>query len=237
MKINNWLNNIQDWLLPRLCPACGLPCNQRDFLCSGCRASLPVIANACPRCAIPYMHADVRGVCGACQRRPPAFSSAVALYHYAPPIDHFIRELKFHHKLAMASLLGKELAAAVQQLPDRPDVLVPVPLHPARLRQRGYNQAVEIARPVARALALPIDYVGIERVRDTASQAQLTRPERRRNLRRAFAARRDFTGLRVALIDDVMTTGETAHQLARILRSAGAADVAVWVVARTRPGR
>ncbi|HCU53359.1 MAG TPA: phosphoribosyltransferase [Gammaproteobacteria bacterium] len=183
------------------------------------------------------MHADIQGTCGACQRNPPAFASAVALYRYAPPVDHFIRALKFHHDLAMATLLGQSLATAVSNAPAHPDVIVPVPMHPARLRHRGFNQAVEIARPVARELGLAMDLDGVVRVRDTAAQARLTKPERRRNLRRAFEARRDYDGLSVALIDDVMTTGETAHHLARTLLKAGAREVTVWVIARTSSGR
>jgi len=160
----------------------------------------------------------------------------VALYRYEPPVDHFIRELKFHHDLSMANLLGQSLASVVETIAVRPDVLVPVPLHPARARQRGFNQAIEISRPVSRVLKIPIDLDGVARVRDTASQARLSLPERRRNLRHAFSARRDFTGQRVALIDDVMTTGETAHHLASTLRKAGAAEVTVWVIARTAGG-
>jgi ComF family protein len=238
MKINNWLSNIQDWLLPRLCPGCGQTCKDPgQHLCPGCRDSLPVIEHCCPRCAIPYMQAPIQGTCGTCQQNPPAFASALALYRYAPPVDHFIRSLKFHHDLAMAALLGQSLAAAVSNLPVLPDVILPVPLHPARLRHRGFNQAVEIARPVARALGMAVDLNGVVRTRDTASQIGLTKPERRRNLRRAFEARRDYGGLSVALIDDVMTTGETAHHLARTLLKAGAREVTAWVIARTSSGR
>lgn len=172
-------------------------------------------------------------MCGTCQRHPPAFASALALYRYAPPVDHFIRALKFHHDLAMATMLGQMLAATVRSFRPLPDVIVPVPLHPARLRQRGYNQALEIARPVARALQIPLDIDGVVRRRDTASQAQLGKPARRRNLRGAFAARREYAGQHVAIVDDVMTTGETAHQLARALLRAGAREVTVWVIART----
>ena len=234
MVLNNWLGNIQDWLLPRLCPACGNATGAGRVLCPGCETSLPVLTASCPRCAMPYEHEDVTGECGSCQRRPPDYACSAALYRYAPPVDHFIRALKFHHDLGLAHMLGQRLAARLAEALDRPDVIMPIPLHPSRLRRRGYNQALEIARPLARALALPLDYRTLRRVRATTAQSDLPIAERIRNVRGAFAVRAGarLDGLKIALVDDVMTTGSTAQAAAQTLRAAGAEEVRVWVVAR-----
>lgn len=237
MGFNNWLTNIQDWLLPRLCPACGGATGPGRDLCAGCERTLPRLSSACPRCASPYDHIGVHGECGTCQHKPPAFTRCVALYRYEPPVDHFIRALKFHHQIGLARLLGERLAERLAGEPYRPDVILPVPLHRGRLRHRGYNQALEIARPVARKLRLKLDIAGVERVRNTAPQTQLSLNERRRNLSRAFHVNRDYSGVSIAVVDDVMTSGQTADSLARSLLRAGARDVQVWVAARTAPFR
>jgi len=234
MLLNNWLTNIQDWLLPRLCPACGNPAGPGRELCPDCERSLPVLQHACPRCAIPYEHPDTQGECGACQQLPPAYAHTIALYRYAPPVDHFIRELKFHQQLGLASMLGEQLARRLVTETARPDLIIPIPLHRARLRERGYNQALEIARPVARTLGTPLDFHSLVRVRATAPQTGMTVKARRKNLRGAFALRNDavMRNLHVALVDDVMTTGSTVEAATRTLLAAGASEVEVWVVAR-----
>ena len=234
MGLNNWLTNIQDWLLPRLCPACGTGTGPNRYLCPGCERSLPDLHHACPRCAIPYEHGDTQGECGACQKRAPAFARTIALYHYAPPVDHFIRALKFHRQLGLARLLGEHLAQRLRRETRLPDLILPVPLHVARLRERGYNQALEIARPVARTLNVPLDYHGLLRVRATTPQTGMTLAARRKNLRNAFRLRDPSTvhGRHVALVDDVMTTGSTVQAAAQCLRQAGAETVEIWVVAR-----
>ena len=233
MTLNNWLANIQDWLLPSLCPACGATAEKGQGLCQGCTQTLPGLGYACPRCAKPYEHADIQGECGACQKRPPAFERGIALYRYAPPVDHFIRELKFNRQLGLARLLGEHLAKRVMDEP-RPDRIIPVPLHRARLRERGYNQALEIARPLARALDVPIDFQSLQRVRATLPQTGLAVAARRKNVRDAFRLRAadSVRGQHLALVDDVMTTGSTAQAAAKCLRAAGADKVEVWVVAR-----
>jgi len=234
MQINNWLTNIQDWLLPRLCPACGGRAGARRELCPGCEKNLPVVQHACPRCAILFEHPDTHGECGACQKHPPAFAHTVALYRYAPPVDHFIRELKFHQQLGLARLLGDQLARRCLTETPRPDLIIPVPLHRARLRERGYNQALEIARPLAHAFGVPLDFRSLLRVRATAPQTGMTVKARRKNLRGAFALRNGAAvqDMHVALVDDVMTTGSTVQAAATCLRAAGAAEVDVWVIAR-----
>jgi len=219
--------------MPRLCPGCHGWTGAGRTLCRACEHQLPRVVNACPRCAQPYDHPNTRGTCGACQRRPPAFAAARGAFRYAPPVDHFVRALKFNNDLGLAALLGAELARTVRAAP-RPDLIVPVPLHAARLRRRGYNQALEIARVIAHELKIPIDAHGLVRHRATDAQSDLPLAARRRNVRGAFKARsrHRYRGLSIALVDDVMTSGSTADAAARALRAAGAKHVEVWVVAR-----
>lgn len=233
MPLNNWLVNIQDWLLPSLCPACGATAEKGQGLCQGCAQTLPLLGNACPRCAKPHEHVHIHGDCGACQKRPPAFERSIALYRFAPPVDHFVREFKFHRQLGLARLLGEHLAERLANEP-RPDRIIPIPLHHARLRERGYNQALEIARPVARAVDVPIDFHSLQRVRATLPQTGLAIAARRKNVRDAFRLRdsNSVRGQHLALMDDVMTTGSTAQAAAQCLRAGGADRVEIWVVAR-----
>lgn len=173
-------------------------------------------------------------VCGACLQHLPAHDRTLAAFSYAFPVDQLIQSLKYQQRLAIAPVLGRALARAVHTS-ARPDVLIPMPLHPKRLQQRGFNHATEIARQVAADLNLFLDLSVCERVRDTPPQVALAYDQRRRNVRDAFACHGDVAGMRVALIDDVMTTGTSLDELASTLKQAGAREVEAWVVARTLP--
>jgi ComF family protein len=193
------------------------------------------IGQACSRCALPLPRASL---CGRCQRRPPAFDRALAAFEYQPPLDALIKRLKFHGDLRLARLLGTLMADHITASAEGgPEVIVPVPLHVARLRQRGYNQALELARPIARRLAVPLAWRFLSRVRATDPQTDVPAKLRSRNVRNAFAVTPDFAARRVAIVDDVMTTGHTVDELARTLRRAGATEISVWVCARAVFGR
>jgi ComF family protein len=205
-----------------------------------CRDCIERFADAehsrCERCAID-VPAGV-AVCGECLREPPRFARAVAALAYAYPWDALVSAFKFHAALALAPALADRLAAAFERrVASRPDMLLPVPLGPARMRERGYNQAWELARRVARHLGCRADARLLLRIRDTPQQLALPRARRAANVRGAFLVepRRaaELRGLDVALIDDVMTTGATAGEIAGVLAQAGAARVRVWVLART----
>ena len=175
--------------------------------------------------------------CGPCLREPPAFDAAVAAFEYRFPLDRLVRRFKFAGDLATGRWLGEELARATRGS-ERPDLLVAPPLSRARLRGRGFNQAIELARVVGDAHGIRVDACAVERVRDTVAQPGLGRRERRANLREAFAVPRPCSGAHVAVVDDVMTTGATVEAVARALKRAGARRVSAWVVARTpEPGR
>lgn len=222
-------------LFPPTCVLCGAPGAGGRDLCAGCAAELPYNRRACARCALPLAtptSADT--LCGSCQRRPPPFGRALAALRYETPIPTLIGGLKFRGRLNHARLLGQLLAAAVPGRPSRmPQVLIPVPLHPERLARRGFNQSLEIARVVAHTLDLPVDTRCCRRVLHTPPQTGLDEPARRRNMRGAFAARTPWPWRRVAILDDVVTTGSTVSELALVLRRAGAESIEVWAVART----
>jgi ComF family protein len=177
-------------------------------------------------------------LCGACIQSPPLFERAVSAFDYAFPWDSAIAAFKFRGELQWSAPLARALVTAVVDQRDDVDVVTAVPLADGRLRERGYNQAWEIARRVAHMLALPAHADLLHRLRDTPHQMQLNRRERDANLRGAFMpasadARRGVQGRRVALVDDVLTTGTTANEATRALLEAGARSVHLWVLART----
>lgn len=213
-------------LLPRRCLLCGA--HAAAALCPGCRADLPVLgASGCPVCALPL--AVPAPACGSCLNVPPAFDATHAALRYTYPVDHLVHSLKFGHRLASADFFAAMLLAGP---PPDGEVIVPVPLSPQRLRERGFNQAIEIARPLARALHLPLLLDSVVRVRETLPQSSLPWSERHRNLRHAFECGTDFSGKSVIVVDDVMTSGATLASLARVLKDHGAIRVTNLVAAR-----
>ena len=236
------------WQWPGQCALCRCWC--RGGTCGDCDALHPPDAH--PRCALCALRLpagaaaaggpDPRSLrCGACARRPPPLSRCVAAMDYAFPWDRLLLALKFGEQLEVAPLLAGRLSLALARAGiDAPDLILPVPLSAVRLRERGYNQAHEIARrPAPRQGTGEVERQSrlcartLLRLRDTPQQARLPLDERRRNLRGAFVVLKPVRGLRVAIVDDVMTSGATLHEAALALRRAGAADVQAWVVART----
>lgn len=201
-------------------------------LCAECDADLPrLAAPACPCCALATRDG---ALCGRCLAQSPAYDGTVAALAYAFPADVLVQALKFRSELALAPFLGGLLAARLPR-GTRVDFILPVPLSAARLRERGFNQALEIARPVAAATGCALAPQLAERSRDTLPQLDLPLVERARNVRGAFRCTRALPGAEVALLDDVMTTGATLDELAATLKRAGATRVVNWVVARTPP--
>jgi len=214
-------------LLGQDCLLCGAASGAAP-LCDGCRADLPWLGEACPQCAGP---SGGGAVCGACLARPPQFDVTVAVWQYEFPLDRLVLALKYGKRLALAELFGEALAGRVGSRPV--DAVVPMPLAPRRLAERGFNQAMEIARWVARRAGVRLEPGLAERVRDTAPQTDLPHAARAANVRGAFACTAALAGRSLAVVDDVMTSGATAEELARTLKRAGAARVENWVVART----
>ena len=225
-------------VFPTACVGCGsaLPWAAPLALCAGCLPRLRAPASpACRGCGRPLLGvaaAEPGPLCGACRRRPPPWQSLVAAYLNLSPLVGVVRALKFGRGDHLGEALSAALAARCAPWVDRVDVVTPVPLPWTRLLVRGYNQAEAVARPLARELGLP--YRTLLRRRPRPRQALLSRAERRRNLRGAFTPRRRLAaGMRVLLVDDVMTTGATLFAAACALRRAGAATIHAAVVART----
>lgn len=219
------------WPIPGGCQICLAWGGAR--LCSGCVARFAPSRPRCPRCALPASGPH----CATCLREPLPLAGAVAAVDYAAPWDTLLHGLKYHGQLSAAPALGQLLANAVlQQAPPAPDLLLlPVPLHPQRLCERGYNQSLLLAQVVAEHLQRTVRADWLQRVIDTPTQTQLTRAQRQRQLNHAFVLKpgAPVQGQHVALVDDVMTTGATMTALAHLLTRHGAASVQAWAVART----
>lgn len=227
----NIRTGIKHILPAQPCVLCGRM--SRDGLwCADCDAALPYLdMPRCPACALPVPSGEL---CGHCLRHPPLFSRAVAAFGYAFPLDKLIQAMKYGEQLALAHAFAERL---VQRIPrdSLPDCIIPMPLHPAKLRERGYNQSHLIAAPIARKLDIELLPRACLRVRDTTPQSSLPWKARKKNMRDAFSCETDLTGRRVALVDDVLTTGASLNALADVVRRRGAREIEAWVVARTLP--
>lgn len=199
--------------LPPVCCLCGERGTPPDLdLCPVCRELLPLNDMPDP---------------------PRPFDRLICTFRYAYPVDHFVRALKFHGERQYARVLGRLIAESRQACAaPLPDVLVPIPLHSARYRRRGFNQAHELARHAGRALGIQAEPRCLERTTATREQSGLAPAERRRNVRGAFRVVSDVSGKSVALVDDVLTTGSTAREAARALRAAGVTSLELWTAAR-----
>ncbi len=223
----------RSWLHGR-CLLCESSLPGRGGLCTGCHADLPWLAGHCHGCALPLPSG---GLCGACQRQSLVTGGRVwAALIYRPPVDSLLQGLKFRQRLLNAACLGRLMGERLQrQTGPLPQLVVPVPLHRQRIRERGFNQALELARPLATMLGLPLDSHCCRRRRATASQSGLSSAERWRNVRQAFYLRHRPAVDHLVLVDDVMTTGATSRALAQVFLQAGVARVDIWVCARVLP--
>ncbi|KQT44007.1 hypothetical protein ASG44_04415 [Methylophilus sp. Leaf459] len=243
IQLLQWL---QAWLkASQPCPMCATPAQkyQHEYwsepktghapFCNDCAAALPwYTSSRCPQCALPTLNGDY---CGICLQHPPAFDRTFAPFRYAYPLDRLLQQFKYHQQLPIGKLITE---AVLPHLPtllaaNIPDVMIAMPMHTQRVRQRGFNHALELAKHLQKALKIPLDIDGCTRVMDTPSQAGMDMKTRIRNLRGAFASPKDWQGKHVLVVDDVMTTGASMHALAKVLKQAGAGQVSALVFART----
>ena len=225
--VYNWLTKKHKY-----CLLCGLKAEQHPLICDGCYRDLPWLGHCCRRCALPIT--APASYCGRCLRKPPQLDFCQSLFYYSYPARELVSELKFNSNLKIARLLGRLLAQHLLAtgLTQLPQAILPVPLHQQRLKSRGYNQSVEIARYCADELALPIIWSGCERYRFTAQQTSLQLEQRHKNLKGAFRVTAALPSS-IMVIDDVMTTGATLNELAATLHRAGVKHIQGWTICRT----
>lgn len=199
-------------------------------VCDYCLKDLPWHNAAhCPQCALP---AHDNQYCGHCLNAPPDFDATQALFRYEYPFDAMLQHFKYNQRLTMANTFGVLLADSIS---SRPDVIIPMPLHPQRLQERGFNQSLEIGRVLAKRLNVRLDLQSCVRIKHAPPQASLPLKQRVKNMRGAFRCENGLDGMRVALLDDVMTTGASLNALASAVKKAGAAHVECWILGRTLP--
>jgi len=232
--VYKWIKNAQKLTYPPVCTLCGAAGHEGVDICRGCLNDLPFNHHACRRCALPLPDAVPTGsLCGHCQKQPPKFDCCHAPLRYAYPLDHLISSLKFRSKLAHGKLLSQLIAGhLIQQQCELPELIIPVPLHASRQRERGFNQALELARPLGKHFGLPVESSYMLRSRATSPQMGLDKQARRKNIRGAFELKGELSARHVAIVDDVVTTGNTVNELAARLRQGGVERVDVWAVAR-----
>lgn len=228
------LRTIINWLLPSACVLCNDPSNLTIDLCQGCHADLPWLTSACQVCAIPLV--STNQICASCLQKPPPFNRTIALWNYQTPINYLISALKFNHRLIYAKLLGELMVQRLQQEyknNNLPEIILPMPLHLTRLRERGFNQAVELSASINKKLAIKMDLKNCQRIRATQEQASLLADDRLNNVKNAFKVNSEFKAKYVAVVDDVVTTGHTVTELCLQLKMAGVEKIDVWCCART----
>lgn len=232
MTILQQWRKITDWLLPICCLFCKNPAD-RFHLCAACFGSLPWLKEVCPVCAKSLRHSGL--TCGSCLIQPPPYDSTYALFSYQSPIDHLVLGIKFRQKLVYAKVLGELMTEKLEKiyLENKPDYIIPIPLHPTRIKVRGFNQAVEIAKPIAKKLAIPLDISSAQRILATQPQAAITSGKRQSNVNHAFQVNPLFHANHIALIDDVVTTASTVTALAKCYKKLGVKKIDVWCCAKT----
>jgi ComF family protein len=236
------LHKLLSALFPSRCILCGQTVitpaiDDMIELCTDCYRNLPFNESCCAQCALPLPEAAGDQVlCGRCINKLPAFDYCHSLFRYEDDIIHLVHQLKFGDKISYARSLGEllyhRLQAEIEKTGDRPDCLLPVPLHNRRLRQRGYNQSIEIARVMSHKLNIPIEYNLVERRRYTETQTGLNAKQRRKNISKAFLVSGEMRYRHVLVVDDVVTTGATVNELALLLKKHKVERVGIMSIAR-----
>lgn len=227
-SVRQLVNNTPS--LSSRCILCLAPAHP-ESLCQACEADLPKIRNACATCGLPLPFPAL--ACGRCQKQPPAFDRVQTAFFYTFPVKPMIGRFKYQGELAMARpLIGMLAQKLYEEVAPWPDVILPCPIHSHRYRARGFNQAAVIAGTLGKRLQIPVDYRLCARTHATPPQTGLDRAARLQNLKNGFALTAPAPS-RVAIVDDVITTGATTEQLARTLKAGGSQDISVWALART----
>ncbi len=215
-------------LFPQACLLCSASDGGDSGICTDCLNELPHHALCCPQCGLLSFEGQL---CGACITSPPDFDATKAAFTYQYPISQVLQQYKYNQQLFLAETFAELMLNNLEA--NNIDLIIPMPLHPSRLQERGFNQSLEIARIIGKRLNVPITSQAVARIKQSPPQASLPLKERVKNMKGAFACYEDLSGLRIALIDDVMTTGASLNALAKAVKAKGAAHVECWLIART----
>lgn len=227
------IHRLKHVLYPPRCLICNGSGQKGQDLCGSCEQSLPWLKHACHQCALPLPDdSGDASICGRCLKKTPFFDFSLSLFSFEKEVVTLIHKLKFHGKLAVSRLFGDLLADTAVKNLDKPDCLLPVPLYKKRLKKRGFNQSIEICRSLEKAWDIPIENNLVNRTRDTQSQTGLDAKQRKKNIRGVFEITGAIKYAHVAIVDDVVTTGSTVNELARILKKGGVKKVSVYSIAR-----
>lgn len=232
--------NISKIVFPYFCSICECKSDQSMDLCSICTKLLPWIQDRCYRCGVRLEQIDEAVTCKQCQENPPKFDRLCALFDYVPPAINLVTGLKFGRRLAFGRVLGELFSDQILEewySPDTlPEAIIPVPLHPVRIRNRGYNQAMELLYPIKKRIGIPVYDDLCQRLRNTKPQSGLVAELRKQNLQNAFAInKRKIRKLKlqhIAIMDDVVTTGSTVSAISAILKDAGILQIDIWCICR-----
>lgn len=235
--IYNWLKSNLFKLISKQCLLCLNSTDNKHLLCSGCEKDLPKNTSHCVICSIPLAAAQTNEnllVCGKCQKNTPNYTTSIIPHLYASPVKQLISQLKFQGNLTYAPLLAQGFINLLKPRKNNlPECIIPVPLHNQRLQERGFNQAIELARIISKQLNIPLDYSLCQRNKATPFQSGLSAKQRKQNLKNAFSVTKSHSYKHVAIFDDVVTTGTTVNEFARVLKQSGVEIIEVWAIART----
>jgi ComF family protein len=213
------------------CLLCDLQSAQ--LICDACYLTLPFHQTGCLSCGLKIIPGNDRGICSHCLSEPPAFDYVHALFDYATPISSLITQLKFQGNLTIAKLFAHYWIGYLKNNRSTlPECIIPTPLHYKRLQERGFNQALEIAKPIGKFFNIPIDIRSCIKLKNTQPQSSLSADKRRKNLKNAFALSHSIEAKHVVILDDVMTTGNTISEISILLKKSGVEQVGVWCCAR-----
>lgn len=230
LKINQTLNvdSLCKQIFKQNCLMCAVATNNALSLCQICIDSLPLAPNpSCQQCGLA-----IQGeICGSCLKHPPHYEKTTALFAYTYPTNAILQHYKYNNAIYLSQTFGSLLAE--EMLHSEIDTIIPMPLHPSRLQERGFNQSLEMAKVIAKQTAIPLDATSCRKTKNTPPQASLPLKERLKNMKGVFSCEQSFTGQHVALVDDVMTTGTSLNELAKTVKRAGAIKISCYVLART----
>jgi ComF family protein len=238
--MNNWLKinqqlslrlnakHLLSLLFKQNCALCAAPTHSELSVCHACINDLPLATNpSCPQCGL-----STQGdICGKCIKQKPHYDATHALFTYAYPVDALLQHYKYHHALYLSQTFAQLLSAKMQS--NDIDLIIAMPLHPNRIKERGFNQSLEVAKIMATKQQIALDRASCSRIKNTPPQASLPLKNRLKNMKDAFRCNQSLTGKHIALIDDVMTTGASLNELAKTIKKAGAYKVSCYVLART----